>query len=125
MNSEPGLSGKVVIVTGGSRGIGAMIATGFVQAGATVYVSSRKAEACDEMAATLNDLGPGRAIALPADISVYDEAARAAADLLAPAIPGGDAWRQAFRHDLQHLLLAELDVRFLPIDGLLAALRNR
>lgn len=53
------------------------------------------------------------------------EAARAVDDLLAPANPGGDAWRQAFRHDLQHLLLAELDVRFLPIDGLLAALRNQ
>lgn len=52
------------------------------------------------------------------------ESARDADDLLAPAMPAGDAWRQAFRHDLQHLLLAELDVRFLPIDGLLAALRN-
>ncbi len=49
------IAGKTALVTGGSRGIGKMIATGYVEAGAKVYVSSRKAEACDELAAELSD----------------------------------------------------------------------
>jgi NAD(P)-dependent dehydrogenase (short-subunit alcohol dehydrogenase family) len=65
-----GVDGKHVIVTGGSRGIGRMIASGFVEAGATVYISARKAEACDATAAELNDMGaPGRCISIPADLS--------------------------------------------------------
>ncbi|TWT18145.1 DUF3348 domain-containing protein [Luteimonas marina] len=43
-------------------------------------------------------------------------------DLLPPAAPG---WRTTFRNDMRHVLLAELDLRFHPIEGLLAALRNR
>jgi NAD(P)-dependent dehydrogenase (short-subunit alcohol dehydrogenase family) len=65
-----GVSGKVVLVTGGSRGIGRMIAEGFVRAGARVYISSRKAEACDATAAELSQ--HGECISLPADVS--DEA---------------------------------------------------
>jgi NAD(P)-dependent dehydrogenase (short-subunit alcohol dehydrogenase family) len=61
------IAGKTALVTGGSRGIGKMIATGFVEAGAKVYVSSRKAEACEELARELSDLGECRA--LPADLS--------------------------------------------------------
>ena len=41
-----GLDGKTALVTGGTRGIGMMIARGLLQAGATVVISSRKAEAC-------------------------------------------------------------------------------
>jgi len=49
------LEGRTALVTGGSRGIGKMIAAGFIAQGAKVYISSRKAEACDETAA---ELGP-------------------------------------------------------------------
>ena len=59
------LEGRTALITGGSRGIGKMIAAGFVAQGAKVYISSRKADAC---AATAAELGP-RCIALPQDIS--------------------------------------------------------
>lgn len=62
------LKGRTALVTGGSRGIGKMIAAGFIEAGAKVYVSSRKAEACDQTAA---ELGPN-CIALPQDISTVE-----------------------------------------------------
>ena len=61
------LTGKTALVTGGSRGIGRMIAEGFLQAGATVYVSSRKADACAQTAAELSAAGPCHA--LPADVA--------------------------------------------------------
>jgi len=56
---------KVALVTGGSRGIGLMIARGYVEAGAKVYISSRKADACEAAAAELSKLGT--CIPLPAD----------------------------------------------------------
>jgi NAD(P)-dependent dehydrogenase (short-subunit alcohol dehydrogenase family) len=61
------LDGRSALVTGGSRGIGRMIAAGFLQQGARVYVSARKAEACDRTAAELSALGP--CVSLPADVS--------------------------------------------------------
>jgi len=61
------VSGKVVLVTGGSRGIGSMIARGFVENGARVYISARKAEACDATARELSALG--ECVSLPADLS--------------------------------------------------------
>lgn len=64
-----GVEGKQVVVTGGSRGIGAMIAQGFVEAGAHVVISARKADACDATAAELDDLGPGTCTSVPADLS--------------------------------------------------------
>src|SRR5437867_1707090 len=61
------IEGKTAVVTGGSRGIGLMIARGFVEAGARVYVSSRKAEVCDEVAAELSK--SGECVSAPADLS--------------------------------------------------------
>ena len=60
------LKDKVAVVTGGSRGIGLMIARGFVEAGAKVYISARKAEACDAAAAELSKIGTCASI--PADV---------------------------------------------------------
>ena len=60
------VEGKVALVTGGSRGIGRMIARGFVEAGARVYVASRKAEACEETAAELSKVGT--CVGIPADL---------------------------------------------------------
>jgi NAD(P)-dependent dehydrogenase (short-subunit alcohol dehydrogenase family) len=65
------VSGKVVVVTGGSRGIGEMIAAGFVSAGARVYISSRKADACEALASELSTEG-GICIAAPADLSTLE-----------------------------------------------------
>lgn len=64
------VEGKVVVVTGGSRGIGEMIATGFVHNGARVYVSSRKASACARVADELSKVG--ECIPLPFDLSTQD-----------------------------------------------------
>ncbi|KAF1788540.1 NAD(P)-binding domain [Phytophthora cactorum] len=60
---------KVVIVTGGGRGIGKMIADGFVQNGAKVYIVSRSFDACQATADELNANGPGHCIPLQADLS--------------------------------------------------------
>jgi NAD(P)-dependent dehydrogenase (short-subunit alcohol dehydrogenase family) len=70
------IAGKTALVTGGSRGIGLMIARGFVEAGAKVYISSRKAEVCDEVAAELSKVG--EAVAIPANLSTEEECRRLA-----------------------------------------------
>jgi NAD(P)-dependent dehydrogenase (short-subunit alcohol dehydrogenase family) len=70
------IAGKTALVTGGSRGIGRMIATGFVEAGAKVYISSRKAEVCDEVAAELSKIGD--CVSVPADLSTEAECRRLA-----------------------------------------------
>jgi NAD(P)-dependent dehydrogenase (short-subunit alcohol dehydrogenase family) len=61
------ITGKVALITGGSRGIGRMIAEGFVAAGAQVYISSRKVEACEQLAAELSRIGV--CYSAPADLS--------------------------------------------------------
>lgn len=64
------VKGKVVLVTGGSRGIGLMIARGFVEGGAKVYISSRKKEVCDRVAEELS--GIGQCLSIPADLSTTE-----------------------------------------------------
>jgi 2-deoxy-D-gluconate 3-dehydrogenase len=66
------VAGKVVLVTGGSRGIGEMIAAGFVANGAKVYISSRKAEVCDATAARLAEEFDGECISIPANLAELD-----------------------------------------------------
>ncbi|MCB1014051.1 MAG: SDR family oxidoreductase [Acidimicrobiales bacterium] len=66
------VAGKTVLVTGGSRGIGEMIAAGFLANGATVYISSRKADACDATAARLADTYGGTCVSIPADLSTLE-----------------------------------------------------
>jgi NAD(P)-dependent dehydrogenase (short-subunit alcohol dehydrogenase family) len=70
---------KVAVVTGGSRGIGLMIARGYVEGGAKVYISSRKKDVCDEAAAELSKVGT--CISIPADCST-----QAGCDGLAQAV---------------------------------------
>ncbi len=69
MNNLFSIEGKIALVTGGSRGIGEMISAGFLANGAKVYISSRKAEVCDETANRLQEQYGGECISLPADLS--------------------------------------------------------
>src|SRR5215813_15049784 len=67
------LKGKTALITGGSRGIGKMIADGFLAQGARVYISSRKADVCKQTAEELSR-GGGTCIALPMDVSTVEGA---------------------------------------------------
>jgi NAD(P)-dependent dehydrogenase (short-subunit alcohol dehydrogenase family) len=91
------LSGKVALVTGGSRGVGLMIAEGLLRAGAKVYVSSRKKDACDRAARDLSPIGP--CVPAPADVATIEgraalvEAVRAREDRLHILVNcAGTAW---------------------------------
>jgi len=64
------LEGRVALVTGGSRGIGRMIAEGFLMQGAKVYISSRKTAQCDEAAQVLSE--HGTCVSLPQDLSTVE-----------------------------------------------------
>jgi NAD(P)-dependent dehydrogenase (short-subunit alcohol dehydrogenase family) len=73
------LSGKVAVVTGGTRGIGLMMARGLLQAGARVYVSSRNKDTGEAAVAELSAFG--KVTSLPADLSREDECLRLAAEV--------------------------------------------
>ena len=75
------IAGKTALVTGGSRGIGLMIAEGFVDAGVKVYISSRKADVVEEVAAELSK--KGTCIGIPADLSNEAECRRLAEEIAA------------------------------------------
>jgi len=101
MNNLFSLEGRVALVTGGSRGIGRMIAAGFLAQGARVYISSRKAQACEDTARELS--ATGTCIPLPADVSTVEGAHGLAAALTArePALDilvnnAGAAWGESF-----------------------------
>jgi len=96
------LEGRTALVTGGSRGIGRMIAAGFVERGAKVYISSRKAADCDATAEELSRDG-GICVSLPQDISTVEGCKALAARLgeLEPSLDilvnnAGAAWGADF-----------------------------
>ena len=65
------IKGKVALITGGSRGIGEMIAEGFVKQGVKTYISSRKKEQCDNTAMRLSKFG--QCISIPADLTQIND----------------------------------------------------
>ena len=73
------IQGKTALVTGGSRGIGYMIATEFLNAGARVYICARKAAECDAAAAELSKLG--ECISIPADVGSAADVERLASTI--------------------------------------------
>jgi NAD(P)-dependent dehydrogenase (short-subunit alcohol dehydrogenase family) len=78
------IEGKTAVVTGGSQGIGLMIARGYVEAGAKVYISSRKKDVCDQVAAELS--AHGTCISVPANLST-EAGAKALAQEIAEREP--------------------------------------
>ena len=79
------IEGKTILVTGGARGIGLMIVKAFVEAGARVYISSRKKASCDLIAKQLEVVG--ECISIPADLSQLEEIER-----LSTLIKGREHW---------------------------------
>lgn len=71
----------MVLVTGGAKGIGRMISEGYVANGATVYISSRDAKACEQAAKELNALGKGKAHAIPANFYKLEDVKKLAEEL--------------------------------------------
>ncbi|CAK4732998.1 unnamed protein product [Aphanomyces euteiches] len=69
LNKLFSVDGLTVLITGGSKGIGKMMAEGFVRNGAKVYISARDKAICDETAKELNAIGPGQCIPIPEDLS--------------------------------------------------------
>lgn len=75
------IAGKTALVTGGSRGIGYMIAEGYLRSGAKVYISARKKEACEKAARSLAEFGP--CVAIPADVATQEGRAKLVEEIAA------------------------------------------
>ena len=73
------LKGKIALISGGSSGIGKMIARGYVACGVTVYISSRKADVCEQVAKELSETGT--CIAIPANITSPEDRKRLVSEL--------------------------------------------
>jgi 2-deoxy-D-gluconate 3-dehydrogenase len=108
LNNLFSLNDRIALVTGGSRGIGRMIAHGFLKSGAKVYISSRKADACDATARALAANG-GECISLPCDISTVagchslaEEIARREGKLDILVNNAGAAWAADFDEFPEH-----------------------
>ena len=96
------LDGRVAVITGGSQGLGKMIAKGFLSQGAKVYISGRKREACEQTALELSQSG-GCCISIPMDVATVAGARSLAAAVTAqePKIDilvnnAGAAWNSPF-----------------------------
>lgn len=74
------VKGKIALVTGGSRGLGLTIARAYVENGAKVYITSRKADVCDRAAEELSEVG--ECISLPADLSKTEDRAALVKELM-------------------------------------------
>ncbi|AEV73898.1 dehydrogenase of unknown specificity, short-chain alcohol dehydrogenase like protein [Mycolicibacterium rhodesiae NBB3] len=127
------LTGKRALVTGGTRGIGLMIARGLVQAGARVVISSRKADACEDAKVELS--GFGEVTAIPADLSRHDECLRLADEVTAGDEPlhilvnnAGATWGEPLESfpDSAWDKVLDLNVKspFWMVQALLPALRG-
>ena len=75
------IEGKTALVTGGSRGIGEMIAAGFLANGVTTYISSRKADVCDATAKRLADEYGGTCVSIPGDLASVEGVEAVSAEL--------------------------------------------
>ncbi|CAO3594374.1 unnamed protein product [Absidia cylindrospora] len=73
INNLFSVKNKVCLITGGGRGIGLMLAKGFVSAGAKVYISSRDATTCEKVAQELSAMGPGQCFSIPGDLQKLDD----------------------------------------------------
>jgi NAD(P)-dependent dehydrogenase (short-subunit alcohol dehydrogenase family) len=96
------LEGRVALITGGSRGIGKMIAAGFIAQGAKVYISARKADACNQTAEELSKNG-GTCVSIPINVATVAGAKALAGAVMAqePKVDilvnnAGAAWGAAF-----------------------------
>jgi NAD(P)-dependent dehydrogenase (short-subunit alcohol dehydrogenase family) len=133
LNNLFSLEGRVALITGGSRGIGKMIARGFIAQGARVYISARKAAACEETAKELSEDG-GSCVALPFDVSTV-EGAKALAAAYAAREPNldilvnnaGAAWGAPFdefpEHGWDKVMDLNLKAPFFLTQALAGALR--
>ncbi|GAA2362678.1 SDR family NAD(P)-dependent oxidoreductase [Dactylosporangium salmoneum] len=127
--SHPDLAGKVALVTGGSRGIGAATCDALAANGVSVAVNGRDTDAVDRVVRRINDDG-GRAMAVPGDVTDVDVVRRICADveagfgpidILAPFAGGqgqpvptqeldADRWRSTLESDLTSVFLAVREV---------------